>query len=83
MELLDGTLQVKIGTVTPAFLQVIDEIAAANHIVEATISGDARGARVRLTFSSHVPVHCQQQLRNWWADHGRVAAQDRLTNRCD
>jgi hypothetical protein len=82
IELLDGTLQVKVGKATPAFLQTIEEIAEANDITEATISGYANGTRIRLGFSREVPDDCRQQLRNWWAEHGWPAPKGPRANRC-
>jgi hypothetical protein len=73
IELLDGTLQVKVGKATPAFLQAIEEIAEANDISDATISGYASGTRIRLGYSHGVPDDCRQQLQNWWAEHGWAA----------
>jgi hypothetical protein len=82
IELLDGTLQVKVGKVTPAFLQTIEEITEKNQLSEATIGGYASGTRIRLKFSSNVPDECRQQLRNWWAEHGWPAPKERSSHRC-
>ncbi len=82
IHLLDGTLQVKIGKVTPAFLQTIEEIAEANDLTEAIVRGYTRGTRIRLKFSAEVPEPCQQQLRNWWAEHGWTAPKVIRKNCC-
>lgn len=82
IELLDGTLQVKVGRATPAFLQTIEEIAEANDLSQATVIGYLSGTRVRLAFSADMPEECRQQLRNWWAEHGWAAPKGRRTKRC-
>lgn len=81
IHLLDGTLQVKAGKVTAVFLQAIEEIAETNDVSDAIIRGYPDGRRIRLDFSGDMPSECQQQLRNWWAEHGWVPPRSRTKRR--
>ncbi len=70
IRVVDGQPQVVDGTVTPAFLQRVREVAAANAIARATVSGVVHGAFIRLQFSAEINEAGRQQLRNWWATFG-------------
>ena len=65
-----GEPQVIAGTVTPAFLQQLREIAGVHGVKKATVRGVARGRRIALQFSQQFPGSACQQLRNWWAISG-------------
>ena len=58
------------GTVTPAFLSVLREVAAQHRIANARIRGVAAGKQVRLEFSRQFPPAACQQVRNWWGVSG-------------
>lgn len=66
----DGKPLAVAGTVTPAFLACIREIAAAHSVGRCTVRGFAGGTFIRLRFSAEVPPSARQQLRNWWASFG-------------
>jgi hypothetical protein len=70
------------GTVTPAFLQRLREVAAAHGIDECQIAGVEHEGLIRLQFSRHVPTAARQQLRNWWAMHGWRAPRSASATRC-
>lgn len=70
------------GTVTPAFLARLREIAATHRIVDAEVTGFAHEGLIRLDFSHHVPEAARQQLRNWWAMHGWSAPRRVPSTRC-
>jgi hypothetical protein len=60
-----------VGIVTPAFLQIVREIAAEHRIESGRVWGEAaRANRIRLAFSPSFPAAARQQLRNWWAASG-------------
>lgn len=69
VRLWDGKTQVE-GTVTPAFLERIREVAASNGFASGIVRGYAKGSLIRLWFSSEIPEAGRQQLRNWWASFG-------------
>jgi hypothetical protein len=70
------------GTVTPAFLARLRELAAAHRLVDAEVTGYAHESVIRLHFSHHVPEAARQQLRNWWAMHGWSAPRRTASSRC-
>jgi len=70
------------GTVTPAFLTRVREMAAAHGVDEAEIAGYEHEGLIRLRFSRHVPPAARQQMRNWWAMHGWKAPRRLPTSRC-
>jgi hypothetical protein len=70
------------GTVTPAFLTRVREVAAANGVSRGVVSGFAHGEFIRLRFSAEIPEPARQQLRNWWASSGWPALRSHETHRC-
>jgi hypothetical protein len=65
------------GTVTPAFLQRVREVAADCGVTTGRVAGLPRGRRIRLAFSRHIPKNARQQLRNWWVMSGWPAGKSR------
>jgi hypothetical protein len=65
------------GTVTPAFLERVREVAAEWGITAGRVTGLPRGRRIRLAFSRHIPQRARQQLRNWWVMSGWPAGKGR------
>jgi hypothetical protein len=61
------------GTVTAAFLEQVRRVCAEQGVICGTVRGRVRGRRISLTFSGFPPP-AQQQLRNWWALSGWLAA---------
>jgi len=82
IRVINGKPHVDYGTVTPAFLERLREVAAANDISRGVVSGYAHDAFIRLKFSSEIPEAARQQLRNWWASFGWTAPRTRETGRC-
>ena len=78
----DGKLTADEGTVTPAFLTRVREVAAANGVSRGVVSGFAHGEFIRLRFSKDVPEPARQQLRNWWASSGWSAPKALNAERC-
>jgi hypothetical protein len=78
VQLRAGEPRVVTGTVTPAFLQRLREVAVSHGVQHATVSGVARGRRIALQFSRQLPAPACQQLRNWWAHSGWGAARQRV-----
>ena len=72
-----GEPRAVLGTVTPAFLRRVREVAADCGVTTGRATGSARGRRIRLGFSRHIPENARQQLRNWWMMSGWVPGQDR------
>jgi hypothetical protein len=70
------------GTVTPAFLVRLRELAAAHQLIDADVAGFAHEGVIRLHFSREVPDAARQQLRNWWAMHGWNAPRRVPSTRC-
>ncbi len=70
------------GTITPAFLARLREMAASHGVATAEIVGYEYEGAIRLRFSRHVPQAAQQQLRNWWAMYGWRAAGRGVASRC-
>jgi hypothetical protein len=70
------------GTVTPAFLVRLREVAAAHQLLDAEVAGFAHEDVIRLHFSHDVPDAARQQLRNWWAMHGWNPPRRVTTRRC-
>jgi hypothetical protein len=67
-----------VGTVTPAFLRQVGEIAAEYGVDSGQVCGVAcRGGQVRLVFSGQFPESARQRLRNWWAVSGWRAGRRR------
>ena len=77
VRVVDGTPQAADGAVTPAFLERVREVAAANDNSHGTVSGYACGAFIRLKFSAEFTEPGRQQLPNWWATFGWAAAPTR------
>jgi hypothetical protein len=66
-----GEPRVVAGTVTPAFLQRVREVAAEHGVAAGRVYGvSAPGNRIRLKFAGRFPPPACQQLRNWWAQSG-------------
>jgi hypothetical protein len=65
------------GTVTPALLRLVREVAAFNDLKEGRISGVERGSGVGLEFSRSIPAPARQQLRNGWGSLGWKAPSGR------
>jgi hypothetical protein len=82
VRIVDGTAKATEGTVTPAFLERVREVASANDISRGTVSGHACGSFIRLKFSSEFSEEGRQQLRNWWASFGWAAPRARVPRRC-
>jgi hypothetical protein len=82
VRVVDGTPKATEGTVTPAFLERVREVASANEILRGTVSGYAYGSFIRLKFSAEFSEECRQQLRNWWAAFGWAAPRPGLPRRC-
>lgn len=59
-----------VGTVTPAFLERLREVAANHDLLRAEVSGYTIDQQIRLQFSKEFPVGARQQMRNWWVIHG-------------
>jgi hypothetical protein len=72
-----GEPRAVVGTVTPAFLQRIREVAVDHKVRTGQVSGLARGPRIRLEFSRQIPEGGRHQLRNWWAASGWNASRVR------
>jgi hypothetical protein len=70
------------GTVTPAFLTRVREMAAAHGVADAVIAGFEYDGVIRLHFSRDVPEAARQQMRNWWAMHGWKAPRRVPSTRC-
>jgi hypothetical protein len=82
VRVVDGTPKATEGTVTPAFLERVREVAAANEVLRGTVSGHAHGSFIRLKFSSEFSEKGRQQLRNWWASFGWSAPKSGVPRRC-
>ena len=82
VRLEDGKAGAAEGTVTPAFLARVREVAATNGVSHGVVSGFAHGEFIRLRFSAEIPQPARQQLRNWWASSGWSAPRSRETHRC-
>lgn len=59
-----------VGTVTPAFLERVREVAANHEQSHGEIRGYPNEQQIRLQFSSEFPESARQQMRNWWMIHG-------------
>ncbi len=81
VRVVDGKPQAKVGTVTPAFMERIREVAVANEIIQGKVSGFPQGTLVQLRFSPQFTESARQQLRNWWAVHGWSAPPADLSRR--
>jgi hypothetical protein len=82
VRIVDGAPKAAEGTITPAFLERVGEVAAANEISQGSISGYAHGPLIRLKFSAEFTDVSRQQLRNWWATFGWAAPRSGLPRRC-
>jgi hypothetical protein len=69
----DGKPHVVAGTVTPAFLERVGEVAAANGLSQVAVRGYTHGPLIRLRFSPGINAAARQQLLNWWASFGWAA----------
>ena len=58
------------GVVTSSFLRDVAEICERHRVRRAIIRGVAVGRRIRLEFSSGMPIACRQQIRNLWEASG-------------
>src|SRR5690242_5235647 len=70
IRIVDGVPQASSGTVTPAFLLRVREVAEAHAISTGALNGFAHGQKIRLRFSQEFSPTACQQLRNWWATFG-------------
>jgi hypothetical protein len=77
VRITDGEPHAVAGTVTPAFLQRVREVAARCGVTTGRVTGSAHGRRIRLSFSRHIPERARQQLRNWWVMSGWLAGKSR------
>lgn len=67
------------GTVTPAFVQQVEEVAAGHGVVAGWVWGEVvNHGRIRLKFSAQFPATARQRLRNWWAEFGWVGTPRRV-----
>ena len=66
----DGKPEAIHGTVTGAFLATVADVCRDFGISVGEVYGVARGRRISLRFSSHLPPAARQRLRNWWALSG-------------
>jgi len=73
VRVVDGKSQVVAGTVTPAFLERVREVAVANGLSQIAIYGYTHGPLIRLRFSAEINEADRQQLLNWWASFGWAA----------
>ena len=70
VRIADGEPRAVAGTVTPAFLQCVREVAASYGIASGRVTGTACGHLIRLHFSRQIPEPGRQKMRNWWATSG-------------
>jgi hypothetical protein len=70
VRLRDGEATATTGTVTPAFLQCVREVAAEHGVHKGHVLGITDGRRIRLEFSRQFPPKGRQQIRNWWGVSG-------------
>lgn len=70
IQIRDGRASALQGAVTNEFLAIVEELAAQHHLDAGEIRGQARGPRIRLSFSRDIPDDLRQQLRNWWVAAG-------------
>jgi hypothetical protein len=82
VRLIDGRTQAVHGTVTPAFMERLQEVAVANEVSQCAVWGYAHGPHIRLKFSAEMTEEGRQQLRNWWATFGWAAPRSCRTERC-
>src|SRR5262249_59660069 len=69
-----GEPTAEVGTVTPAFLRRVREVAEEHGVAAGRVWGEIRrGGRISLRFSGQFPESARQQLRNWWAVSGWTA----------
>jgi hypothetical protein len=61
-----GAPQVIRGTVSRAFLHEIGETCTRHGVTDGLVRGVVTRGRVALAFSTGIPPHCRQQLRNLW-----------------
>ncbi|HEX5270929.1 MAG TPA: DUF3634 family protein [Gemmataceae bacterium] len=77
IQITDGEPHAVAGTVTAAFLARVREVTAGYGVRSGQVRGLARGTRIRLEFSRHIPEAVRQQLRNWWVLSGWRAGKGR------
>ena len=70
VELRQGEPRVVSGTVTPAFLRLVRDIAGWNEVKSGRVIGISRGAGIGLEFSRSFPAAARQQIRNGWGTMG-------------
>lgn len=61
-----GRAKLATGKVTTAFLHQLEQACAEFGVSRGWIGGIARGRQTRLVFSSKIPPHVRQRLRNLW-----------------
>jgi hypothetical protein len=77
VRIADGKPGATTGTMTPALLDFVGEIAAEHDIATGEVRGVAQGNLIRLEFSREFPKEARQQLRNWWSISGWPAGRSR------
>jgi expansin (peptidoglycan-binding protein) len=82
VRVVDGKPQAVEGTVAPAFLARVRELAAKHDLSQGAIDGFVHGRFIRLRFSSQVPDEARQSLRNWWATFGWSPPRMEQPGRC-
>lgn len=82
IQFVAGHAQATHGKVTQAFLELVQEVALANHLVRGAVCGYAAGGMIRLTFSTEFPEVGRQQLRNWWIINGWKAVSAKRSIHC-
>ena len=70
LKVVEGVPTAVHGTVTPAFLQQVQQVCSQHGVQSGIVRGLVYGRRISLTFSKQFPPEGQQQLRNWWAVSG-------------
>lgn len=71
LQIRAGRVEVMVGVVTPACIDLVESICRMNEVTSAEIRGySAREGKVRLEFSHDFPPGARQQFRNWWTENG-------------
>ena len=65
----DGIARASRGPVPQAFVGQVRDICREHHIATGTIRGFLVRKRIVLAFSRHIPLPCQQRIRNIWNIH--------------
>ena len=66
----DGQPDTAWGTVTPAFLDTVQELCRDHGVTTGEIRGCSQTGLIRLWFSAEIPEGFRRQLRNWWTISG-------------